>query len=148
MPILLENKKAYFDYEILEKTEAGLELLGWEVKSLKNKRGSLAGARAIIRGGEAFLLGLNIQPYQIKNMVSGTTGESRTIKLLLTRKEIRYLGGKLEQKGLTMVPLKLYTLGRKIKVELGLARGKKKYEKKEKIKKRDTEREIRREVKK
>ena len=145
--LLLENKKAYFDYEILEKIEAGLELLGWEVKSLKNKRGSLTGSRAIIRGGEAFLIGLSIQPYQVKNVPGGEVEGLRTIKLLLTKKEIKYLGGKLEQKGLTLVPLKLYTLGRKIKAELGLAKGKKKYEKKEKIKKRDTEREIRREMK-
>ena len=148
--MLLENKKAYFDYEILEKIEAGLELLGWEVKSLKSKRGSLTGSRVIIRGGEAFLVGLSVQPYQTKNAPSegaGSEAGQRIIKLLLTKKEIKYLDGKLEQKGLTMVPLKLYTLGRKIKTELGLARGKKKYEKKEKIKKRDTEREIRREMK-
>lgn len=89
MPILLENKKARFDYEILEKAEAGLELLGWEVKSLKNKKGALTGARAMIRGGEAFLVGLNIEPYQAKNMTNGAEEGSRTIKLLLTKKEDR-----------------------------------------------------------
>ena len=70
--ILLENKKAHFDYEILEKLEAGLELLGREVKSLRNKQGSLAGSRAIVRGGEAFLVGMTITPYQTKNMSAPT----------------------------------------------------------------------------
>ncbi|KKS30894.1 MAG: SsrA-binding protein [Candidatus Amesbacteria bacterium GW2011_GWA2_42_12] len=146
MAILLENKKAYFDYEILEKLEAGLELLGGEVKSLRNKHGSLIGARVLIRGGEAFLLGMAITPYQTKNM-PGETAEQRTIKLLLTKKEISYLAGKAEERGLTIIPLNIHTLGKKIKTEIGLARGKKKFEKREKIKKRDTDREMRREMK-
>ena len=144
--ILLENKKAHFDYEILEKLEAGLELLGREVKSLRNKQGSLAGSRALIRGGEAFLVGMTITPYQTKN-VHGENSEQRTVKLLLTKKEINYLAGKAEEKGLTLIPLNIHTLGKKIKAEIGLARGKKKHEKREKIKKRDTEREMRREMK-
>ena len=146
MAILLENKKAHFDYEILEKLEAGLELLGREVKSLRNKQGSLAGSRAIVRGGEAFLVGMTITPYQTKN-VHGENPEQRTIKLLLTKKEINYMAGKSEEKGLTIIPLNIHTLGKKIKAEIGLARGKKKFEKREKIKKRDTEREMRREMK-
>ena len=157
--ILLENKKAHFDYEILEKLEAGLELLGREVKSLRNKQGSLAGSRAIVRGGEAFLVGMTITPYQTKNMsaptksrssdrsVGGENPEQRTVKLLLKKKEINYLAGKAEEKGLTIIPLNIHTLGKKIKAEIGLARGKKKFEKKEKIKKRDVEREMRREMK-
>lgn len=144
--ILLENKKAHFDYEILEKLEVGLELLGREVKSLRNKQGSLAGTRAIVRGGEAFLVGMAITPYQTKNR-PGEIAEQRTIKLLLKKKEINYLAGKSEEKGLTIIPLNIHTLGKKIKAEIGLARGKKKFEKREKIKKRDTEREIRREMK-
>lgn len=144
--ILLENKKARFDYEILEKLEAGLELIGREVKSLRNKQGSLAGSRAIVRGGEAYLVGMTISPYQIKNRPKEVI-EQRTIKLLLTKKEINYLAGKAEEKGLTIIPLSIYTLGKKIKAEIGLARGKKKYEKREKIKKRNTEREILREMK-
>ena len=157
--ILLENKKAHFDYEILEKLEAGLELLGREVKSLRNKQGSLAGSRAIVRGGEAFLVGMTITPYQTKNRSAPTQGrssdwnvggenpEQRTVKLLLKKKEINYLAGKAEEKGLTIIPLNIHTLGKKIKVQIGLARGKKKHEKREKIKKRDTEREMRREMK-
>ena len=123
-----------------------MELLGREVKSLRNKQGSLAGSRALIRGGEAFLVGMTITPYQTKN-VHGENPEQRTIKLLLTKKEINYLAGKAEEKGLTIIPLNIHTLGKKLKAEIGLARGKKKHEKREKIKKRDTEREIRREMK-
>jgi len=144
---LLENKKAYFDYEILEKFEAGLELRGGEVKSLRLKQGSLAGSRVIIRGGEAFLVGMSIVPYQPNN-ISGSPKEGeeqRTVKLLLTKREIDYLSGKAEERGLTITPLKLYNLGKKIKAEIALVRGKKKHEKREKIKKRETERMIRRE---
>lgn len=143
MPVLLENKKAYFDYEILEKFEAGLALTGYEVKSLRNKRGSLQGSRVIIRGGEAFSVGFEIPPYQAKNLPKNFE-EQRTIKLLLSKKEIEYLNGKLSQKGLTIIPLKVYTKGRKIKMEIGLARGKKKFDKREKIKERETKRKIER----
>ncbi|MCX6731470.1 MAG: SsrA-binding protein SmpB [Candidatus Parcubacteria bacterium] len=143
MSTLLENKKAWFDYEILEKFEAGLQLLGWEVKSLKNKRGSLAGGWVIIRGNEAFLVGLDIPPYQPKNMPKDFE-KQRTIKLLLTKKEISHLTGKSKEKKLTMMPLKLYTKAGNIKLEFGLARGKKKFEKREKIKKRETDRNIER----
>ncbi len=146
MSILLENKKVYFDYEILEKFEAGLALAGWEVKSLKNKRGNLAGSRAIIRGGEAFLVSLDIPLYQPANIPKEAETQ-RTIKLLLRKKEIDYLGGKLNQKGLTMVPLKVYTKDRRIKIEIALVKGKKKFEKREKIKKRETKRHIERLIK-
>lgn len=143
MPILLENKKIYFNYEILEKFHAGLELIGWEVKSLRNKQGSLADSRVIIREGEAFLVGLSIPPYQPKNMARNFE-ENRTTKLLLTKKEINYLTGKSEGKRLTIIPLKIFTQGKKIKTEIALVRGKKKFEKREKIKKRETEINIRR----
>lgn len=143
MPALSENKKAYFDYEILETFEAGLELFGWETKSLKTKKGSLVGSRAIIRGGEIFLVGVNIQPYQPNNMHKDYE-ENRTIKALLRKKEINYLAGKLGQKGLTLVPLKLYTKYNRVKAELGLVRGKKQFEKREKIKKREDKRKIER----
>lgn len=146
MSVLLENKKAYFDYEILEALEAGLELRGWEVKSLKNKRGNLAGSRAIIRGGEIFLVGLDIPPYQPENMPKDFEKE-RTVKLLLQKKEINLLEGKLRQKGLTMVPIKLYTKSGRIKIELALVKGKKKFEKRESIKKREAKREIERMIK-
>ncbi len=143
MPVLVENKKAYFDYEILEKFEAGLVLAGYEVKSLRNKRGNLQGSRVIIRGGEVFAVGLEIPPYQAKNMPKNFE-EQRTVKLLLSKNEIEYLNGKLSQKGLTIIPLKVYTKGRKIKMEIGLARGKKKFDKREKIKERETKRKIER----
>ncbi|MBI4692344.1 MAG: SsrA-binding protein SmpB [Candidatus Terrybacteria bacterium] len=146
MSILLENKKAFFDYEILETFEAGLVLHGWEVKSLKNKRGNLAGSRAIIRGGEIFLVGLDILPYQPENMPKDFEKE-RTIKLLLQKKEINSLEGRLTQKGLTVVPLKLYTKNGRIKIELALVKGKKKFEKRESIKKREAKREMERAMK-
>jgi SsrA-binding protein len=143
MSTLLENKKAYFDYEILEKFEAGLQLRGWEVKSLKNKRGSLAGSRVIIRGGEVFLVGLDIPPYQPQNMPKDFE-KNRTVKLLLQKKEIDYLTGKSKEKRLTIMPLKMYTKAGKIKLKFSLCRGKKQFEKREKIKKRETERNIER----
>lgn len=143
MSTLLENKKIYFDYEILETLEAGLQLRGWEVKSLKNKNGSLLGGRVIIRGNEAFLVGVNIFPYQPNNQPDNYE-EQRTIKLLITKKEINYLEGKSKEKRLTIMPLKLYTKAGKVKLEIALVRGKKKFEKREKIKKRETDRNIER----
>ena len=143
---LIDHKKARFDYEIMDKYEAGIELLGFEVKSLMEKRGSLEGAFVIIRGGEAFLMGANIQPYQVKN-----TPESydpyRTRRLLLKKSEIDQLAGKESANGLTIVPLSVYNKGSKIKVEIAVAKKKKKSDKRETIKKRETDREIRREMK-
>ena len=133
MPLLLENKKAYFNYEILEKYEAGLELRGFEVKSLKLKRGNIQGARAIIRGGEAYLVGMDIPPYQPKNTPKDYEPQ-RTRKLLLHKNEISRLSGKAEERGLTVIPSREYNLGGRIKVEIEDVSGKKKYEKREKIK--------------
>jgi SsrA-binding protein len=141
MTILTENKKAYFDYEVLEKFEAGMKLLGWEVKAIKSKKTSLAGARAIIRAGEIFLVGLDIAPYQPNNPPQNYE-ERRTIKLLLSKKEINRAEGKISQKGLTLVPLKLYTKSGKIKAEIALVKGKKQFEKREKIKSREDKRKI------
>ena len=143
MSTLLENKKIFFDYEILENIEAGLVLAGWEVKSLKNKNGSLLGGHVIVRGNEAFLVGVNIFPYQPNNQPKNCE-EQRTIKLLITKKEINYLTGKIKEKRLTIVPLKLYTKNGKVKLAIALVRGKKKFEKREKIKKRETDRNIER----
>jgi len=134
---LAENKKAYFDYEVLEKFEAGLELQGWEVKSIKNGRGSIIGAHVIIRGGEAFVVGLDVVPYQMGNMPLDAEPK-RTIKVLLNKKEIVYLEEKTQQKGLTLVPIKLYNKGNKIKMEIGLVKGKKAHDKREATKKRET----------
>lgn len=141
MSSFIENKKARFNYEITETLEAGIELLGPEVKSIKGGMGSLEGAYAVVRGGEVFLLGSNIPPYQAGNMPKGYD-PLRTRKLLLTKKEIIELAQMEQEKKLTIVPLSMYNKGGKVKVSLGVARGKKKFDKRETIKKRDTEREI------
>lgn len=144
--MLIQNKKAYFDYEILEKFTAGIELLGFEVKALRNRQGSLEGSYVTVRGGEAYLMNANIPPFQINN-----TAESydpvRNRRLLLTKKEIAILSATESKKGLTIVPISVYNHGRKIKVEIGVARGKKQFDKRETMKKRETEREIRRVMK-
>ena len=144
--MLLENKKAFFDYEIIEKFEAGLELKGSEVKSLKNKQGSLAGSRVLIRGGEAFVVGFEIPPYQPKNSPQDYDSQ-RTRRLLLRKKEINYLFGKSQEKGLTLIPLRIYTKKGLIKLEFAVAKGLKKYDKREKIKKKETERYMKRKMK-
>lgn len=141
------NKRAYFDYEILEKFEAGVELLGSEVKSVKGGRINLAGAYAIIRGNQVQLVGADIPPYQPNNTPSDYDSQ-RTRKLLLTAEEIKTLTGKTKESHLTILPLRAYTKGRLIKIELGLGRHKKKYDKRESIKKREAEREIKRSLKK
>lgn len=146
MPSLLENKKAYFNYEVLEKYEAGLELLGLEVKSLRNKNGNISGARVLIRGNEAFIVGMDIPPYQPNNTPKDYQRE-RTRRLLLQKKEIASLSGSADKKGLTIIPISVYIKGNRIKIEIAVVRGKKKFEKREKIKKRDIEREIGRSLK-
>jgi SsrA-binding protein len=144
--VLLRNKKAKFDYRIVKEFVAGIKLLGFEVRSLKLGRGSVSGARVVIRGGEAFLVGMSIPPYQPKNTPQDYDPE-RTRKLLLTKKEIRYLDSKIQERGLTVVPLVVYTKNGLIKVNLGLSRGLKKYDKREKIKERDQKRDAERELK-
>lgn len=141
-----ENRKAYFNYEILEKYEGGIELSGSEVKSVRKGSMSLEGAFVIVRGGEVFLVNANIPPYQPANAPIGFD-PLRNRKILLTKKEIIELEGTEKNKSLTIVPLSLYNKGRKIKISLGLAKGKKKFDKRETIKKRETDREIRREYK-
>jgi SsrA-binding protein len=141
---LIQSKKAHFNYEILEKIEAGIELLGFEVKSLKNGQGSLEGAHVTVRGNEAFILNMQIPPYQPSNTPK-EYDPLRTRRLLLTKKEIEHLSKEEAQKGLTIVPISVYNKGRKLKLEIAIVRGKKKFDKRETIKKRDTEREMRRE---
>ncbi|MBU1178758.1 SsrA-binding protein SmpB [Patescibacteria group bacterium] len=143
---LLDNKKAFFDYEILEKFDAGLNLLGFEVKALKMKRGNLSGGHVIIRGGEAFVVGVEIPPYQPKN-TPADYDSARTRKLLLKKSEIEYLAGKDSQKGITLIPLTIYTKNGLIKMSFAVARGLKKYDKREKIKAREAKREIERRLK-
>lgn len=146
MAEIARNKRAYFDYEILEKFEAGIELLGIEVKAVKSGRVSLAGAYAIIRNNQVLLVGADIPPYQPQNTPADYDSQ-RTRKLLLTSAEIKNLIGKTKEAHLTILPLKVYTKGRLVKIELGLGRHKKKYDKRESIKKREAEREIKRSLK-
>ena len=146
MAVYAENRKAHFDYEILETFQAGLALQGQEVKSIQNGRIQLAGSYVVFRGDELFLIGAHIPPYQPANAPADYSAE-RSRKLLLRKEELRYLLGKGKEKGLTLVPLSVYNTKRKIKLEFGLARGKKKADKREDIKKRETKREIERALK-
>lgn len=144
MADLLKNQKAFFDYEILEKFEAGIELKGHEVKSLRMKMGSLAGARAIIKGSEAYIIGMTIPAYQKANAPSNYD-EQRDRKILLKKNEIVYLASKA--KTLTIIPLRVYTKGRLIKVEVVIARTKKKIDKRRVIREREIKRTIERALK-
>lgn len=141
MTTLAQNKRATFDYEILEKFTAGIELTGHEAKSIKMGHFDLAGSHAILRNNEIFLVGANIPSFQPKN-APASYDPQRTRRLLLKKEEIKYLLGKT-QSGLTLVPVKSYTNRGFIKIEIGLARGRKKHDKRELIKKRETDREIR-----
>lgn len=146
MAIFTENRKAYFNYKIEESFEAGIELLGNEVKSIRKGQANLTSAFCIIRGGEAYIIGLHIPPYQPNN-TDPSYDPDRSRKLLLSRKEIKRLADKENTKGLTLIPLSLYSKKRRIKVSVAVARGKKSFDKREVIKKRDLDREIRREYK-
>ncbi len=146
MASYVQNRKIRFDYEILEKYEGGIELLGIEVKSIRQGKASLEGAFCIIRGGECFLINANIQPYQVNN-TSVDYDPLRNRKILLTQKEITQLADNEKNKSLTIVPISMYNKNRKIKVEIALVKGKKIKDKRESIKKRETDREIRREYK-
>ena len=144
--IYIENRKAHFNYEIEETVEAGIVLQGFEVKAVKEGLGNLNSAFCIVRGGEAFIVGLNIPPYQPKNIDPAYDPE-RTRKLLLSKKEIKKLADKDNIKGLTLVPLSLYSKGPYIKISVAIGKGKKVFNKKETIKKRDLDREMEREYK-
>ncbi len=146
MTTLVENSKARFDFEILEKFEAGIELLGFEVKSLKSKHGSLDGAYTIIRGGEAYLVNMLIPPYQEKNTPKDYEPK-RNRRLILSKPEIRRLADSESGNGLTIVPISVYNKGTLVKVSLAIVRGKKKFDKRESIKERETNRSVRREFK-
>ena len=146
MAALIGHKRATFDYEILETFEAGISLLGTEVKSVRRGQGRLEGAHVVIRGGEAFLVGASIPAFQSANAPKDYDPE-RTRKLLVSKKEILELHQRSEKQGLTIVPIKLYNSGRLLKLEIAVARGKKKRDKRESIKQRDTERDLERELK-
>ncbi|MBI2097595.1 MAG: SsrA-binding protein SmpB [Candidatus Vogelbacteria bacterium] len=146
MLIFADNRQAGFRYELLDKFEAGLELIGLEVKSIKAGRVNLAGAYVIVRGQEVYLVNADIAPYQSANTPADYDSR-RTRRLLLTKKEIVKLAAAGNEKRLTIIPVRVYSQGRRIKVEIALARGKKKYDKREAIKRRDTEREMARSLK-
>ena len=135
------NKRAFFDYQILETYEAGIELKGYEVKSIKNGRINLAGSYAVLKNNQVWLINADVPPYQPKNTPSDYDPK-RSRRLLLRKTEIKGLIGKIQEKGLTLVPLKVYTKNRKIKIEIGLAKSRKKVDKRELIKKRESEKEI------
>ncbi len=140
------NRKATFDYEILETYDAGLRLFGHEVKSIIHKAPNLAGAFVIIRGEEAYLINFLIPPYQANNLPKSYE-EGRAIKLLLKKAELQHLLGVAQTKGLTLIPLKLYNKGRSVKLEFGVARHKKLHDKRAAISKREAQRDIERTLK-
>lgn len=146
MADLVRNKKVSFNYELLETLDAGMELFGHEVKSLREKRGSLEGAHVVVRGEEAFLVGATIPPYQPVNTPKNYDPE-RARRLLLNKKEISELAGSESQRGLTIVPISVYSKGRNLKLKIAIARGKKKFDKRETIKKRESTRAIERTLK-
>ncbi len=144
--VVATNRKAYHDYFIEEKFEAGIVLKGTEVKSLRDRRVNLQDSYADVKGGEVFLHHCHISPYSHGNMMNHDP--IRTRKLLLHRKEINKLLGKTQQKGLTLIPLRIYFSERgQVKVELGLAKGKKQHDRRESIKAREAGREVERAIK-
>jgi SsrA-binding protein len=144
--VVATNRKAYHDYFIEEKFEAGMVLKGTEVKSLRDRRVNLQDSYASVKEGEVFLHHCHISPYSHGNLMNHDP--IRTRKLLLHRKEINKLLGKTQQKGLTMIPLRIYFSGRgRAKVELGLAKGKKQHDRRASIKAREAGREVERAMK-
>jgi len=147
MKIIVQNKKALFDYDIVHKVEAGVVLTGNEVKSLRAKRGSLNGSFATVKGNELFLLNCNIPTYSHAYMKDDDT-VTRSRKLLLHRKELNKLIGEISQKGVTVIPLKIYFNGKGlVKIELGVGKHRKAEGKKQLLKERDINRETQRELK-
>ncbi len=143
--IITQNRKARFEYTILETYECGIVLAGTEVKSIKNGHVNLKDSYAVIRNGEVFVCGMHVSPYEHGNIFNQDPLRDR--KLLLHRSEIRKLIGYVQQKGFTLVPLELYFLRGKVKVLLGVVKGKKLYDKREAIAKKDSQREIDRQLK-
>lgn len=146
MEIVATNKKARFNYEIIEKIEAGISLKGTEVKSVRNKNVSIGESYAQIKENEVFLYNLHISPYEQGNRENHDP--IRVRKLLLHKHEIKKLVSKIQQKGLSLVPLSIYLRKGKIKIELAVGRGKRLVDKRETIKKKTIQREIDRIVKK
>ena len=139
--VIATNRKAFFNYEILDRAEAGVSLLGTEVKAIREGGFNFKDAFVEFRGGELFLVGCRIGPYSHGNILNHA--EERDRKLLLHKREILKMGGKTTAKGFTIVPLKAYLKNGRIKLEIGLVRGKKSHDKREAIKRKDLERETR-----
>ncbi len=137
--LIASNKKAFHDYFILQKVEAGLELRGSEVKSLREGRANLKDSYVMFKGGEAFLFGAHISPYSHANRENHDP--ERTRRLLLHKREIEKLQSQVVEKGLTVVPLRLYFKGNHVKAEIAVVRGKKQYDKRETEKRREADRE-------
>ena len=146
MKIIQKNKKAFFDYRIKETFEAGIALLGHEVKSVKGGNISLKGSFVTVNQGEVWLLNASISLYE--HAKDKNYDPHRTRKLLLHRKEIERLIGKVQEKGITLIPLKIYLKKGRVKVEVGLGEGKKKYDKRQVIKEREDKRKMERAVRK
>ena len=146
MTTYIQNKKVNLNYEMLKEYEAGISLLGTEVKAVRSKLGKLDGSHVVIRGKEAFLVGASISAFQKANAPDDFDPE-RTRKLLLSKKQLFELERDGEKAGLTIVPIALYNSGQKLKLKIALARGKKKHDKRETLKARDTKREIERALK-
>ncbi len=140
---LIANKKAGLNYEIIETYVAGMELLGYEVKSLLAGHGQLDGAHVTVRGGEAFVVGMTVPPYQPGN-TPPEYDPARNRKLLLNKAEIQTLADVEHKSGLTIIPLSVYNKGGKLKLDIAVVRGKKKFDKRETLKKRATDRDIER----
>jgi SsrA-binding protein len=140
------NRKALHDFDVEQKMEAGIVLVGSEIKSIRDGRASLRDAYAAVEGGEVFLYGMNVPQWQVGTAFSHEPLRPR--KLLLHRDEIKRLTGKLNEKGYTLVALRLYIKDGRAKVELGLARGKRQYDKRRTLAKRDAEREMARAARK
>ena len=146
MANVLENKKVRLNYELLDTFEAGLDLRGFEVKALRARLGSLDGAHITVRGDEAYLIGMTIPPYQVANTPT-SYDPMRNRRLLLNKKELAKLSSLESKRGLTIVPISVYNKGRNLKLSIAVARGKKKYDKREDLKKRDAKKDIERTLK-
>jgi SsrA-binding protein len=142
--VIATNRKAFFNYEVLDRAEAGIALLGTEVKSIREGGFNFKDAFVQFRGGELFLVGARIGPYSHGNLMNHP--DERDRKLLLHKREIQKIGGKATEKGFTILPLKAYFKKGRVKLEIGLARGKKAHDKRESIKRKELERETRQAV--
>jgi SsrA-binding protein len=147
MKIIAQNKKAFFDYEVLSTIEAGIVLTGDEVKSLRAGKANLIGAFVVPRDGELYMINANISAYSHSYEKKGEEAALRNRKLLLHKREIDKMIGDVSRKGITLIPLKLYFTKGRVKVEVGLCKHKKAHQKKELLRERDIQRETRREIK-